>query len=137
MPLYLYKCPSCHAFRDIIKSIAVLERTEYCDRCTKEMQRQICAPAVVADYAGYSCPITGHWIEGRRAHENNLKRQGCRVYEPGETEQARRAGREAEAALDKSVDSTVEQFYEALPSAEREALAVAVTSGLDTQIVRK
>lgn len=41
----------------------------------------------VGDYEGYNCPVTGKYIEGRAAHEENLKRQGCRVLEPGETEQ--------------------------------------------------
>lgn len=41
-------------------------------------------PQVAGDYAGYTCPITGKWIEGRAAHEENLKRHGCRVAEKGE-----------------------------------------------------
>jgi hypothetical protein len=45
---------------------------------------------VARDYEGYNCPVTGNWIEGRAAHRENLKRTGCRVFEPGELEQFKR-----------------------------------------------
>jgi type II secretory pathway component PulC len=91
---------------------------------------------VVADYAGYSCPITGKWVEGRKAHTENLKRHGCRVLETGETEAVRRKRTQEEAALDRSVEQTVEQFYETLPTERREELAHSVQSGVDVAIER-
>jgi len=136
MPTYLYKCPACRGHRDVIKSLTVLNRKESCEACQAPMERQISAPAVVSDYAGYNCPISDKWIEGRRAHEENLKRHGCRIYETGETAEIRRKAASEDAAFDRSVDETVEQFYEALPSEGREALATAVTSGLDVEIAR-
>lgn len=45
---------------------------------------------IAKDYEGYNCPVTGKWIEGRTAHKENLKRQGCRVFEPGELEAFKR-----------------------------------------------
>ena len=137
MPIYTYRCPACSTRRDIFKSLAFLDREEPCEACQTTMERQLSAPAIVADYAGYACPISGKWIEGRRAHEENLARHECRVLEGGETEQARRRGSQEAAILDKEVDNTVEQFYEALPTEKREALAVAVQSGLDVSIDRK
>jgi hypothetical protein len=53
--------------------------------CGYLAEKIIVPPLVMPDLPGYDCPITGKWIEGRRAHEENLKRQGCRVYEAGET----------------------------------------------------
>jgi hypothetical protein len=41
---------------------------------------------VVSDINGYTCPVTNKWVEGRAAHRENLKRTGCRVFEPGERE---------------------------------------------------
>lgn len=137
MPIYTYQCPACATRRDIFKPLALLDREEPCETCETQMERQLSAPAVLADYAGYSCPISGKWIEGRRAHEENLARHGCRVLEGGETEQARRRGSEEASLLDKEVDNTVEQFYETLPTDKREALAVAVQSGLDVAVERK
>lgn len=108
-----------------------------CLQCGSLMNRQICAPAVRGDYAGYSCPITGKWIEGRRAHQENLKQHGCRVLEPGETEGTKRARAAADAALDKSVEQTVDKFVETLPTAKRERLFAEVEGGLDVAIERK
>lgn len=120
----------------MFKPLATLNREELCETCQAPMERQLSAPAIVADYAGYSCPITGKWIEGRRAHEENLKRHGCRVLETGETEQVSRNRQAEEAKLERGVEDTVEQFYEALPTESREQLAVAVQSGLDVAVER-
>lgn len=136
MPIYRYQCPACGSRRDVLKSLTLLDRGEPCETCQTPMERRICAPAVVADYPGYSCPITGSWVEGRRAHTENLKRHGCRVLETGETDQVRRNHRAEETALDRSVDETVEQFYETLPTERREQLAAEVQSGLDVTIER-
>lgn len=131
MPTYTYRCHTCRTQVDIIKRIADLDREEPCEACKTTMERQLSAPRVVADYAGYNCPITGKWIEGRRAHEENLKRHGCRVLETGETEQVRRNRQAEDEALDRSVEATAEEFYETLPTEKREQLAVAIESGLD------
>lgn len=42
---------------------------------------------IAKDYEGYNCPVTGKWIEGRVAHRENLKRQGCRLFETGELQE--------------------------------------------------
>lgn len=136
MPVYLYACPVCARKREVVKPIAELNRKEHCLNCEAAMNRQICAPAVRGDYAGYSCPVTGKWIEGRRAHEENLKRTGCRVLEPGESDNARRASAAADAALDQAVESTVEEFVETLPSDKKERLAAEMEHGLDVQVSR-
>lgn len=136
MPIYRYQCPACGSRRDVLKSLTLLDRGEPCETCQTPMERRICAPAVVTDYAGYSCPISGKWIEGRRAHAENLKRHGCRVLETGETDEVRHRASSEAALLDKSVDETVEQFYETLPTERREELAREVQSGLDVTIER-
>lgn len=137
MPTYLYVCPTCQSRRDIFKPLALLNREESCEKCQAAMERRLCATAVAVDYAGYACPITGTWVEGKKAHQENLKRHGCRVLETGETEEARSRRRQEETALDRGVDETVEQYWEALPTDKREALATAVTTGLDVSIERK
>lgn len=136
MPTYAYKCPTCRSRRDVFKSIANLNREEPCETCQTPMERQLSAPRIVADYAGYNCPITGKWVEGRRAHEENLKRHGCRVLEAGETEQVSRNRKAEDEALDRAVEATAEQFVETLSSDKREALGVALESGLDVSIER-
>lgn len=49
---------------------------------------------IAGDYEGYTCPITGKWIEGRAAHRENLKRHGCRILERGERRQLEERRRE-------------------------------------------
>lgn len=136
MPIYTYKCPVCARKRDIFKPIAELDRVENCLNCGFAMNRQLSAPMVKGDYPGYACPITGKWIEGRRAHEENLKKHSCRVLEAGETEGAKRAHAAADVALEASVESTVEEFVETLPTEKKERLAAEIQSGLDVQFTR-
>ncbi len=133
MPTYAYKCP-CGKSRDIVKPLALLNQFEFCP-CGNPMQRQISAPAVRSDYAGYSCPITGKWVEGRRAHEQNLKEHGCRVLEPGETDGVKRSTKAADAALDAAVEATAEEFVEKLSGDDRAALGVALETS-DVQFAR-
>ena len=137
MPTYSYQCPECDRRRDIIKSLALLNREERCEACEAPMDRRLCAPAVAPDLSGYTCPITDKWIEGRRAHTENLKRHGCRVYEAGETDQVRRSRAKEEQAEERSVEETVERFYDALPTVKREQLAQEVASGVDLVVERK
>lgn len=136
MPLYLYKCPTCAAQRDIFKPIAELDRVENCHKCNFAMNRQIVAPMVKGDYPGYTCPVTGTWIEGRRAHEENLKKHGCRILEAGETENVRRSRAQEDAALDAAVEATVDQFVAELPAAKREKLVAEVEGGFTADVVR-
>jgi hypothetical protein len=89
------------------------------------------------DYPGYSCPVTGQWVEGRAAHRENLKRQGCRVLESGETEASRRAMRQSEEALDKSLDETADRMLASLPSHEVEHLCNAVADGMTATVERR
>jgi len=136
MPLYAYHCPACSRNQDIFKKIVELDREETCPTCRQTMQRKLSAPMVIGDYPGYNCPITGAWVEGRKAHQENLKKHGCRVLEPGEAEGVKRQHAASEAALDAAVDATVEEFIETLPTAKKEQLAAEVQNGLDVELVR-
>jgi len=72
-------------------------------------------PAIASDYEAYDCPITGKTIDGRREHEANLAKHGCRILEPGEHEQTKKIGRsrinaEMDAAIDKAADAVAHEF---------------------------
>ena len=136
MPLYVYKCPKCGGGVEIIKRLADLDRVECCEHCSTSMERKLTAPAVIGDYAPYTCPITGKLIEGRRAHEENLKRHGCRVLEPGESRDATKA-REAESeALLESIGETAAATVAALPARKQEQLANELAGGADLSVDR-
>lgn len=138
MPIYVYKCSICGVKRELVQRIADLDKEPvYCSHDGFVMNRVIQAPMVFGDYEAYDCPITGKRIEGRRAHEENLKRHGCRVLEPGETNQAVRFRQQQEAALDRSIEETADRFITGLPTEKRDRLAAEMEHGLDASIVRQ
>lgn len=136
MPLYDYRCGHCLARATIQKRLAQLDRLEGCPKCGQAMARQISAPRIAADYAGYSCPVTGKWIEGRRAHEENLRQQGCRVLESGEKADFLRRRADDERQFDAAVEQTAGEVFTAMPPEKQRAVEIAVEHGLDVSITR-
>lgn len=135
MPLYSYKCQCGKAFDRFLK-LADYQAPQTCE-CGAVAEKVLTAAAVRGDYEGYQCPVSGSWIEGRRAHEENLKRHGCRVLEPGETQASRAGAAAEESALDAKIENTVEGFIQTLPSAKREQLATELANEADTTVVRQ
>jgi putative FmdB family regulatory protein len=134
MPLYDFRCTNGHKFDAIVK-LANLEDLQRC-HCGAEAHRLVSAPRIAPDYAGYNCPVTGKWVEGRKAHAENLKRTGCRLYEPGEREGLERRKQAEEAKLDSAVDETVERFITELPAVKRDKLIGEVEGGLTATVER-
>lgn len=124
MPIYDYRCQArdCGYRFEVWKRIDDIERAEVCSLCGKEAGRQVAAPMVVGDYAGYNCPITGDWIEGRKAHEANLAKHGCRVLETGEIEGAQRRRDDENEKLANSMAETAAAIVDNMPSEKKEAL---------------
>ena len=136
MPTYAYRCPGCFRNFEKILPLARYSEPQVCPSCNSPAIKQLSAPAVRGDYEGYACPVTGTWVEGKRAHQENLKRTGCRVYEPGETENQRREKIADEARFDAQVEETVERAFTALPTEKKEALAKEVASGVTASVER-
>lgn len=70
---------------------------------------------IASDIAGYTCPVTNKWVDGKSAHRENLKRQGCRLLEPGEREsfikeKPKELERHAEKAADFLSDRIAERW---------------------------
>lgn len=137
MPIYDYKCKTCQKEFDLVRSLAAYTREVTCECGGKAIRNFSKPPAVFGDYAAYNCPITGKRIEGRKEHEANLRKHGCRVYEPGETENFRRKKAQEDASLDMAVERTAEEFVGKLPESERVQLGNALESGLDVGLERK
>tara|TARA_R100001377_G_scaffold81044_1_gene60328 strand:- start:184 stop:513 length:330 start_codon:yes stop_codon:yes gene_type:complete len=75
----------------------------------------LAAPNISTDYKPYSCPITGSTIDGKREHNANLEKHGCRIHEKGEFEDVKKNGKNRmdasmDAAIDKSVDAIARQI---------------------------
>lgn len=136
MPMYDYKCSVCRRGRSVFLKLADLNSSVFCQHCGHAMNRQISAPFVVGDYPPYECPVTGRMIEGRKAHEENLKRTGCRVLEAGETESYKRSLSKVDEDLDKKIEETADRLIAELPTEKRDRLAAEMEGGLATEVVR-
>jgi len=129
MPLYDFRCLDDHTFERMVK-LADFEAVQNC-ACGTPATRVIRPVRFSVENVGYDCPVTGAWIGSKAEHENNLAKHGCRVYETGETEQAKKAAANAEAEFERKLDETVEREFEAMPSEKKEALANELTAGVD------
>lgn len=136
MPLYDTECRNCGVKDTRMIALVNLDTPIICNTCNGLMDRLISAPMVRGDIEAYTCPITGKVVSGRKAHEDNLKRHGCRVLETGESEAAQKYRAKVDAQMDKSIESTVEQFVEKLPTHKKEQLAKEVLGGADITITR-
>ncbi len=119
-----------------------MKRTFIYDRASDRMvevttERAIVAPAVYGDLPGYESPVSGQWVEGRRAREEDLKRTGCRPYDSGEREAYKAHLAREEANLTKSVDATVDRWYATNSSRKAELLHEDIRRGADVRYVRK
>lgn len=137
MPLYDIRCEkSGSTFERQIKLVNFSDPI-FC-ACGSVAKRLISTPRFTVDQTDYACPVTGKRIASKREHENNLKRQNCRVLEPGETSAAEQRRKADDEALDKKVEETVEREIESYSSAKKEQLHnELVNGGLDVQLERR
>jgi putative FmdB family regulatory protein len=136
MPLYDYKCATCGRGKAIFLKLAELNNVQECPNCSFPMNRLISAPAVLGDYPPYTCPITGKLIEGRRAHQENLKRHGCRVFEAGEIDSYQHRVVQEDAKLESALEATADEFIYNLPPEKKEQLANEMAAGVTAEITR-
>lgn len=136
MPTYTTQCPACNHKFVIFRKIDDRNRPANCEKCHTECVRVIDAPRVVADYAPYNCPITGKEIRGRREHEENLAKHGCRVYEPGEFEDHKKFKAQAEEAHLEAVAESAAELALQLPQEKFEILAGELAAGAEAPLVR-
>ena len=134
MPLYGYKCTCGESFERYLP-LARYDEQQLCT-CGAVAEKQMFAAKVIPDYEGYTCPVTGKWVEGRKAHRENLKAHGCRVLETGEKEEAARHREREAAALEASVAETAAKLVEIMPSRKREQLGRELELGAEIVVTR-
>jgi hypothetical protein len=71
----------------------------------------------------YDSPIDGRPITSMAAREEDLKRNGCREYDPEMKTDYQRRIVEGERALDKAIETNVEAAIEKMPGSKRTKLA--------------
>lgn len=109
MPTYDYRCGVGHTF-DGFSTIAERHNPRLCTCGEPAALVILHAPSVRGDLPGYQSPIDGKWIEGRRARNEDLVRNGCRPYEGRDSEHKEMTKRqnENEDKLDQLIDTAVE-----------------------------
>ncbi|UEP43150.1 FmdB family zinc ribbon protein [Burkholderia sp. B21-005] len=126
MPLYTFQCPQCKRAETAFRKIAERNEAPECRHGAGafRMQRIVEAPAVQTDLPGYTSPIDGRWIEGRRARTEDLKRNGCRPWEGMETErkEAIKRAEAADAEFGKKIESGIAEVYNGLSTESQRAL---------------
>lgn len=87
------------------------DRSRPADCCqTGSAEKVLDAPRVFGDYEAYDCPITGRRIEGKKQHEENLRKHGCRLLEPGESrDYMKNFEKRKQEDLEKTIDKVVDQ----------------------------
>lgn len=85
---------------------------------THDFEQAPVAPLIFGDLPSYQSPVTGLWVDGRRARREDLKRTGSRPYEGLEQEkkEAARHQNYAEQKLDATLTRAAsEAFYQLAP----------------------
>lgn len=137
MPLYDYKCPSCGIVEELVVALCDLDTPVACGTCGNLMKRLMSTPHIQMDYAGYTCPITGKWVEGRAAHRANLQQHGCRILEAGEREDIVRLRKAEEKELDSKIEETVGRTITSWPAEKQSRLAEELGRGASANVIRQ
>lgn len=135
MPLYDIKCEQTGKTFERVIPLKMFEEPIIC-ACGSPARRVISAPLFSVDQTNYTCPVTGDYIGSKRAHEENLRKHDCRVLEPGEKEFGERRRKEADLALDRKIEATVEKEIESMGSEKREKLYNELVH-TDLEVARK
>lgn len=127
MPLYTFKCPDCGTLDRVFRKVAERNQAPVCQHGAigHYMQRIVEAPAVQADLPGYTSPIDGRWVEGRRARTEDLKRNQCRPWEGMDVERKEAVKRTeaADAEFGKKIEAGVAEVYNGMSAESQRALA--------------
>lgn len=134
MPIYTYRC-ACGTQFDRFLPLSQYQTPQKC-ACGYTAEKILTPVAVRGDYPGYECPVSGKWIEGRKAHQENLARTGCRVLETGEREAYLKRQAREDTAFDAKVEETVDRFITTLPEQKRVGLFNEVAAGAVAEIIR-
>jgi hypothetical protein len=94
------------------------------------------SPLVWTDLPGYESPVTGAWVEGRAQRREDLKRSGCREYDPGMKDDAKRNHQANNERLDRIIGEGAQRVYNQMPDYKRKAIDKAVLT-MDVDFVRR
>ena len=129
MPVYEYECKVCDAGKvERVKPLSRYDEPEPCPICGQGMRKLVSTPMFRVDNIRYQCPITGKAITSRKQHEENLLKQGCRVLERGEREEAEKFKKREDKELEDRIVDTAAKLVHSMPEDKKEKLANELAS---------
>lgn len=140
MPTYEYICHGCGKVDERILRLKEYATPQFCGCGHEEPMMKVILTApmgFVQQDIHYQSPVTGEVITSKAKREQDLAKHGCVEYDPGMKQDYQRRIADEEARIEKSVDQTVDQFFDALPARKKEKLLAEVAGGADVTPVRQ
>lgn len=138
MPLHDTKCENCGSVEERFIPLKCLGYPMWCAKCHGTVQVvYLRAPlGFVQRDICYDSPIDGRPITSKMARTEDLRRNECVEWDPGMKQDFLRGQRDREAALDKMVDSTVDEFVATAPARKLEKLEQELHAGASVEVKR-
>lgn len=125
MPTYTYKCKKDHVF-DLFLPFSESDSPQTCE-CGAETERYFTPQAlpsfIIKGFEAYESPMTGEIIRSNKQRLEDMKKHNCVEYDPEIKTDQRRHAEEADKAIEKSVDETVERAFGQMTTDEKHAIA--------------
>jgi len=138
--IYEFRCVSCGKYHERVMRLKEYGTPQYCDCGSDQPMTKVILTApmgFVQQDVHYQSPVTGEVITSRTARANDLAKHNCVEYDPGMKQDYQRRIADEEARIEKNVDQTVDQFFDALPARKKEKLLAEVAGGADVTPVRQ
>lgn len=137
MPIYVQKCENGHEF-DVYLKLEDYDQPQVC-KCGAKAKRKIVPTMISCDIQSwdyYESPVSGKPITSYKERREDMARHNCVDYDPGMKDVQRKRIKNADKALEKSIDETVDREWDRMPSNKREKLANELLSGADVKLER-
>lgn len=130
MPLHDHRCLAGHVFERFIE-LADLDNPQVC-KCGAWADRIYTRfpMSFVREDVRYESPVDGRQITSYQQHLEDLARSDCVLYESGIKQDQERNAKLLDAALERSVDETVDREIALMPAVKREKLVAELENGL-------
>lgn len=140
MPLHDFRCSEGHTFESAVQhgvdalmcpscmtaGVANPAHKVFLKAPVGFVQRDIC----------YDSPIDGRPITSKQQRIDDLRRNHCIEYDPEMKKDAERNRKDMEAALDRSVDATVEEAISKMDVRTKEKLDSELRAGASVEVTR-
>lgn len=137
MPIYKYECSQGHQF-DKFLPMKNYKDPQICE-CGSDAKRVLVPTMLSLDIANwdrYISPTSGKLITSHKERKQDMRESGCVDYEPSLKKNYKKNQRDEELKIEKSLDNTVDEIFEKMPSQKKEMLERELTNGADIEYKR-